>query len=62
MSSRDIMLSEALSSDPMHAELLEKVSANGALKNKILQRSTSLQVLLLTIKADQLLYFSFGKE
>lgn len=46
------MLSEALSSDPMHAELLEKVSSNGALKNKILQRSTSLQVLLLTIKAD----------
>lgn len=52
MSSHDIMLSEALSSDPMHAELLKKVSANGALKNKILQRSTSLQVLLLTIKAD----------
>lgn len=47
LSSHDIMLSEALSSDPMHAELLEKVSANGALKNKILQRSTSLQVTFL---------------
>lgn len=42
------MLSEALTSDPIHTELLEKVSANGTLKDKILQRSTTLQVPLIT--------------
>lgn len=42
------MLSEALTSDPIHAELLEKVSTSSALKTKVLQRSTSLQVLLLS--------------
>ncbi|XP_038135593.1 2',5'-phosphodiesterase 12 isoform X2 [Cyprinodon tularosa] len=47
LSRHDIMLSEALASDPAHSELLEKVSANGDLKDKILQRSTSLQVSLL---------------
>ncbi|XP_015224925.1 PREDICTED: 2',5'-phosphodiesterase 12-like, partial [Cyprinodon variegatus] len=47
LSRHDIMLSEALASDPAHSELLEKVSANGGLKDKILQRSTSLQVSLL---------------
>lgn len=47
LSNHDIMLSEALTSDPIHSELLEKVSANGALKDKILQRSTSLQVTVL---------------
>lgn len=41
------MLSQALASDPMHSQLLERVSTNDALKEKILQRSTSLQVLLL---------------
>ncbi|XP_041837429.1 2',5'-phosphodiesterase 12 isoform X1 [Melanotaenia boesemani] len=47
LSNHDIMLSEALTSDPIHSELLEKVSANSALKDKILQRSTSLQVTVL---------------
>ncbi|XP_072237598.1 2',5'-phosphodiesterase 12 [Leuresthes tenuis] len=47
LSSHDIMLSEALTSDSIHSELLEKVSANSALKDKILQRSTSLQVTVL---------------
>lgn len=47
LSSHDIMLSEALTSDPIHAALLEKVSANSALKMKVLQRSTSLQVSVL---------------
>ncbi|KAF3690268.1 2',5'-phosphodiesterase 12 [Channa argus] len=47
LSSHDIVLSEALTSDPIHSKLLEKVSANSALKEKILQRSTSLQVSVL---------------
>ncbi|KAK2861675.1 hypothetical protein Q5P01_001208 [Channa striata] len=47
LSSHDIILSEALTSDPIHSKLLEKVSANSALKEKILQRSTSLQVSVL---------------
>uniref|UniRef100_UPI0037E8CB34 2',5'-phosphodiesterase 12 n=1 Tax=Semicossyphus pulcher TaxID=241346 RepID=UPI0037E8CB34 len=47
LSRHDIMLSEALTSDPIHSELLEKVSANDALKDKILHRSTTLQVSVL---------------
>ncbi|CAG5977886.1 unnamed protein product [Menidia menidia] len=47
LSSHDITLSEALSSDPTHSQLLEKVSANGGLKEKILHRSTALQVAVL---------------
>ncbi|CAK6960867.1 '%2C5'-phosphodiesterase 12 [Scomber scombrus] len=47
LSRHDIMLSEALTSDPIHTELLEKVSANGTLKDKIMQRSTTLQVTVL---------------
>uniref|UniRef100_A0A672GKZ8 2',5'-phosphodiesterase 12 n=1 Tax=Salarias fasciatus TaxID=181472 RepID=A0A672GKZ8_SALFA len=47
LSRHDIMLSEALTSDPAHSELLQKVSANDALKDKIVQRSTSLQVSVL---------------
>nr|CBN80659.1 2',5'-phosphodiesterase 12 [Dicentrarchus labrax] len=47
LSRHDIMLSEALTSDPIHSALLEKVSANSALKDKILMRSTALQVSVL---------------
>lgn len=47
LSRHDIVLSEALTSDPIHSELLERVSANGALRDKILQRSTALQVSVL---------------
>ncbi|KAM7401644.1 hypothetical protein PAMP_016941 [Pampus punctatissimus] len=47
LSRHDIMLSEALTSDPIHADLLEKVSANSNLKDKMLQRSTTLQVSVL---------------
>ncbi|XP_022597801.1 2',5'-phosphodiesterase 12 [Seriola dumerili] len=47
LSRHDIVLSEALTSDPIHSELLERVSANSALKDKILQRSTALQVTIL---------------
>uniref|UniRef100_A0A1A8HC36 2',5'-phosphodiesterase 12 n=2 Tax=Nothobranchius korthausae TaxID=1143690 RepID=A0A1A8HC36_9TELE len=55
LSSHDIMLSEALTSDSIHAELLEKVSANSTLKDKVLRRSTSLQVTILedVIKPDR---------
>uniref|UniRef100_A0A3B5KPU7 2',5'-phosphodiesterase 12 n=1 Tax=Xiphophorus couchianus TaxID=32473 RepID=A0A3B5KPU7_9TELE len=48
LSRHDIMLSEALTSDPLHSELLEKLSANNGLKDRILQRSTALQVQLET--------------
>lgn len=40
LSQHDIVLNEALTSDPVHSTLLEKVSANSTLKDKILQRST----------------------
>ncbi|XP_029007355.1 2',5'-phosphodiesterase 12 [Betta splendens] len=47
LSRHDIILSEALTSDPIHSQLLERVSTNSALKEKILQRSTALQVSIL---------------
>uniref|UniRef100_A0A3P9M362 2',5'-phosphodiesterase 12 n=1 Tax=Oryzias latipes TaxID=8090 RepID=A0A3P9M362_ORYLA len=47
LSSHDIMLSEALTSDPLHSELLQRISGNVALKEKVVQRSTSLQVTVL---------------
>ncbi|MBN3302121.1 PDE12 phosphodiesterase, partial [Amia calva] len=43
LSRHDIMLSEALVSDPLHRDLLETVSTNAALKDTLLQRSTTLQ-------------------
>uniref|UniRef100_A0A3Q3NL36 Phosphodiesterase 12 n=1 Tax=Labrus bergylta TaxID=56723 RepID=A0A3Q3NL36_9LABR len=48
LSQHDIMLSEALSSEALHSELLERLSVNSALKEKTLQRSTTLQVRLFT--------------
>ncbi|XP_026162807.1 2',5'-phosphodiesterase 12 [Mastacembelus armatus] len=47
LSRHDIALSEALTSDPNHSELLERVSANSVLKERILKRSTALQVSVL---------------
>lgn len=47
LSRHDIMLSEALTSNPIHSELLERLSTNSTLKDKILQRSTTLQVTVL---------------
>ncbi|XP_075951709.1 2',5'-phosphodiesterase 12 [Anarhichas minor] len=47
LSQHDIVLSEALTSDPIHSTLLESVSVNSALKRKILQRSTAMQVSVL---------------
>lgn len=47
LSSHDIVLSEALTSDPIHSTLLERVSANSALMDLIVKRSTTLQVSVL---------------
>ncbi|XP_043107674.1 2',5'-phosphodiesterase 12 [Puntigrus tetrazona] len=48
----DIMLSEALATDALHRELLEKVSGNPSLKEKIESRSTMLQVTVLQSLCD----------
>ncbi|KAJ8259889.1 hypothetical protein GJAV_G00174600 [Gymnothorax javanicus] len=47
LSQHDITLSEALVSDPLHRELLDKISANPTLMEKVVQRSTTLQVSVL---------------
>ncbi|KAG7478157.1 hypothetical protein MATL_G00077310 [Megalops atlanticus] len=47
LSQHDIVLSEALVSDPLHSELLDKLSTNPVLKEKVVQRSTALQVTVL---------------
>ncbi|TNM89223.1 hypothetical protein fugu_005478 [Takifugu bimaculatus] len=47
LSRHDIVLSVALTSDPMHSELLERISTNHTLKERMLKRSTSLQVSVL---------------
>ncbi|KAJ8404121.1 hypothetical protein AAFF_G00344710 [Aldrovandia affinis] len=52
LSQHDIMLSEALMSDPLHGELLDKISANPTLKEKVVQRSTTLQVTVLQAVKD----------
>ncbi|KAL6464900.1 hypothetical protein MHYP_G00272170 [Metynnis hypsauchen] len=48
----DIMLSEALMKDAVHSMLLEKVSSNPTLKEKVVQRSTTLQVTVLQSVSD----------
>ncbi|XP_042622919.1 2',5'-phosphodiesterase 12-like [Cyprinus carpio] len=48
----DIMLSQALTADPLHRELLEKVSTNPSLMEKIGNRSTVLQVTVLQSLSD----------
>ncbi|XP_072296071.1 2',5'-phosphodiesterase 12 [Eucyclogobius newberryi] len=47
LSSHDLVLSEALGSDPLYADLLQNLSSKPDLMEKILQRSTSLQVSVL---------------
>lgn len=44
LSRHDIMLSEALEMDALHSVLMEKLSTNPVLKEKVVQRSTTLQV------------------
>lgn len=41
----DITLSEALTTDAIHSEILDAVSTNPTLREKVVQRSTALQVL-----------------
>ncbi|MBN3322203.1 PDE12 phosphodiesterase, partial [Atractosteus spatula] len=52
LSQHDITLSEALLSDPLHRELLERVSTNPVLKENVIQRSTTLQVTVLQSVKD----------
>ncbi|KAG7318946.1 hypothetical protein KOW79_017420 [Hemibagrus wyckioides] len=52
LSRHDIMLSEALEMDALHSVLLEKVSNNPVLKEKMVQRSTTLQVTVLQSVSD----------
>ncbi|XP_020393008.2 2',5'-phosphodiesterase 12 [Rhincodon typus] len=52
LSQHDVTLSEALVSDPLHAEILEKISTNPKVKEKVLQRSTTLQVCVLESLKD----------
>ncbi|KAM9859791.1 2',5'-phosphodiesterase 12 [Aulostomus maculatus] len=47
LSCHDICFSEALTSDPIHHELLQKVSVCRTLKSRVLKRSTALQVSVL---------------
>ncbi|CAL1614220.1 unnamed protein product [Knipowitschia caucasica] len=47
LSSHDVVLSEALCSDPLHSDLLHNLSSRPDLKEKILKRSTALQVSVL---------------
>ncbi|XP_038668761.1 2',5'-phosphodiesterase 12 [Scyliorhinus canicula] len=52
ISQHDVAFSEALASDPLHVELLEKISANPNVKEKVLQRSTAFQVCVLQSLKD----------
>ncbi|KPP59754.1 hypothetical protein Z043_122295 [Scleropages formosus] len=48
----DVTLSDALTSESRHAELWRKMSANEALRDKVTQRSTALQVTVLQSVKD----------
>ncbi|TSM44162.1 2',5'-phosphodiesterase 12 [Bagarius yarrelli] len=52
LSRHDVMLSEALERDTIHSVMLEKLSTNPVLKEKMVQRSTTLQVTVLQPKCD----------
>ncbi|KAI5093373.1 2',5'-phosphodiesterase 12, partial [Silurus meridionalis] len=52
LSRQDIMLSEALKTDALHNVLLEKLSTNLVLKEKVLQRSTTLQLTVFQSTSD----------
>ncbi|MCJ8744538.1 hypothetical protein PDJAM_G00119990 [Pangasius djambal] len=52
LSRHDIMLSEALEMDALHSVLLEKLSTNPVLKEKVVQRSTTLQVTVFQSISD----------
>ncbi|KAI4887314.1 hypothetical protein NFI96_014692 [Prochilodus magdalenae] len=48
----DIMISEALMNDAVHSMLLDKLDSNPTLKEKVVQRSTTLQVTVLQSLSD----------
>ncbi|XP_030633587.1 2',5'-phosphodiesterase 12 [Chanos chanos] len=48
----DIVLAEALKTDPLHGVVLEKLSTNPTLKDKVVDRSTALQVTVLQSLSD----------
>ncbi|MGH0152048.1 UNVERIFIED_CONTAM: hypothetical protein FKN15_073263, partial [Acipenser sinensis] len=52
LSQHDVTLSEALLSDPLHRDLLEKVSLSPAVRDKVVHRSTTLQVIDLQCVKD----------
>ncbi|XP_033876929.3 2',5'-phosphodiesterase 12 [Acipenser ruthenus] len=52
LSQHDVTLSEALLSDPLHRDLLEKVSLSPAVRDQVVQRSTTLQVTVLQCVKD----------
>lgn len=51
-SQHDILLGEALTGDPLHQEMLQRMSCYQAAKEKMLQRSSALQVTVLESTAD----------
>ncbi|XP_073425922.1 2',5'-phosphodiesterase 12 [Dendrobates tinctorius] len=51
-SQHDILLGEALTGDPLHQELLQRLSRYPGAKEKMLQRSSALQVSVLESTAD----------
>ncbi|NXC45036.1 PDE12 phosphodiesterase, partial [Penelope pileata] len=52
LSRHDIALGEALRSDPLHAELRQRLEPYPAVRDRVLQRSSVLQVLLLQSAVD----------
>ncbi|XP_053576831.1 2',5'-phosphodiesterase 12 [Bombina bombina] len=52
LSQHDILFNEALLGDPLHAQLREKLSGYPAVKDKVLQRSSVLQVSVLQSTTD----------
>ncbi|XP_067854866.1 2',5'-phosphodiesterase 12 [Heptranchias perlo] len=60
LSQHDVTFSEALASDPSYFDLLERISANPNVKEKVLQRSTTFQVCVLQSIKDPLRKLCIG--
>ena len=58
MGQHDINISEALETDPLFKDLLEKLHQSEALTEKVLSKSTSLQVCSHTLLLQDLLLFN----
>lgn len=52
LSQHDVTLGQALASDPLHTHLLQDVAANPSVQEKVLHRSTTLQVCVLQSLED----------